>query len=142
MPRTFFLSFPSPNSTKKRSSSISDICIPLFSFRMILKFFLKVSRLILLCDRTFRMAQFFPRFIATLVLRLPSSTSSAYSSVKDSFFHSSSSSSAIILLTSYHPKVGKLHYPQNKHNNDLTLGRSSQPNSHNSCKTCTCIYKP
>ena len=70
--RIFFLSFPSTNSTRNKSASNLEKLIHLFVFHSILKFFLRVSKLMLLRVIIFIITQFFPTSFAALVLLLPS----------------------------------------------------------------------
>ena len=91
----FFLSFLSPNSTRKRSLSISEMWTPLFVFQAILIVFHRASMFMLLCVRICMTRQFSPNALAALGLLPPRMISSSSSSMRVSFFQNSSRSSTI-----------------------------------------------
>ena len=93
----FCLSFLSPNSTRKRSSSISEMWTPLFIFQAILIVFRRASMFMLLCVRICMTRQFSPNALVALVLSPPRMISSSSSLVRVSFFQNSSRSSTIMV---------------------------------------------
>ena len=137
MSRIFFLSFPSPNSTRTNSASSSEKFTHLFVFHSIRMFFLSASKLMLFCVIIFMMAQFLPISLATLVLLFPRSTPTPSSSVKESFFHNTSSSSAVCTLLPIFTPQGITSVwsppPPRPHPRKVTLTLAAS-------KTKTCVY--
>ena len=99
-PKFFFLSLPSPNSTKNSSLTTSEIWTLLLGFQSILMFFLSASMLILLWAKIFINTQFIPISLAALVHLESISIPSPSSLVNDSLLHNLSSSSAILFVYS------------------------------------------
>ena len=97
MSMIFYLSFLSPNSTRKRSSSISEMWTPLFIFQAILIVFCRASMFMLLYVRICMTMQFSPNALVALVLSPPRMISSSSSLVRVSFFQNSSRSSTIMV---------------------------------------------